>query len=297
MRNLSIRCLLLVFALQGCAAGGMPRDRLLEHAETWHYSRNPHHARAQLELMNAMRRISVLSGVHEQAQEDVRPQAAAQLADAYADQGRAYSRMGAALLSFLSYQMAEKLSGGKGEYLADMAIELQLMGETAEAEKLYSQALELQPGKDWIRRSAAFHYLSLAEYAKALALYQPLLADVESPYPRNYLVVSLYLAQRGAGREAEAGAHEKPDAWPAPLLDYMRGTLDAESLLQRLSADPAERQGQLCELYYYLGLWHEIRGARDLARDYYRAATDTHMLAFREYGAAEEGLRRLADWE
>jgi tetratricopeptide (TPR) repeat protein len=111
----------------------------------------------------------------------------------------------------------------------------------------------------------------------------------------TYAALLGYFAARH--RNDDAGAEKfladgakplKPDEWPAPIFEHLRGKRDEAALL-KLAADDDQRT----EARYFLGLAALAQGRKPAAREHFRWAVDRGNKSSREYTFAEAELKRL----
>ncbi len=116
---------------------------------------------------------------------------------------------------------------------------------------------------------------------------QTALASAPEPYAALWLV--------GFGGPAEALDPFPADAtWPGPLVAFMRGDRDLDSVADAIRGTPREELARRCELLSFAGLCAERDGDRERAATLYRVALDLEQRALVEWQWARD---RLAAWE
>lgn len=137
------------------------------------------------------------------------------------------------------------------------------------------------------------------DYAGANEALAPLLRE-SGAWQRGYPLVLWSLVQRRigkAGDRPDTGGvpreAELPTDWPRPLIDWARGSGDADALLTaaRAGPQPAER---LCEAYYYLGERYAADGDLRRAQDAWRKSVDQGVREFLEDGLSRLRLAQVA---
>jgi lipoprotein NlpI len=91
----------------------------------------------------------------------------------------------------------------------------------------------------------------------------------------------------GAGLETDAKNLKQAD-WPYPVVELFLGRRTAEATLAATSK-PDEK----CEAQFYIGESHLIRGERDRAVEFLKAAVESCPKAFIESRGASAELKRL----
>ena len=113
-------------------------------------------------------------------------------------------------------------------------------------------------------------------------------------YWSGYAVILGHLAAGQAGDEAAAkrfladAAGKLGEAWPLPVVRFLRGDLDEPGLL-KLAVDDDKRTEARC----FLGLHHALKGRPAEALAHYRWVKDHGTPTFVEYGIAVAELDRL----
>ncbi len=110
-----------------------------------------------------------------------------------------------------------------------------------------------------------------------------------------YALIFGHLAARLGGNLAEAGAFlrhgsGKPnaDAWPGPIVRYLRGEIDERALLAAAIDDDKRT-----DVETVLGLEGALKGRTDQALAHFRWVRDHGNPAFPEYTLALNELKRL----
>ncbi|MBV9960246.1 MAG: tetratricopeptide repeat protein, partial [Acidobacteria bacterium] len=195
-----------------------------------------------------------------------------------------------------SYRQAVQLKPELAYLHRQLAFTYAELRRDAEAIESYTQALKLEPRstENYLSRS----YLNLRQargnYAVADALsYLNLEGWREKGSP--YMALVAYL---GCKRERRAADAEKvlanalancdADAWPYPVLRYLKGELTAQQLLAG-----AKDNDQLTEAHAYLGVNLSIGGERDEAVAHLRWVRENGNRRFDEYPLALSELERL----
>jgi tetratricopeptide (TPR) repeat protein len=112
-----------------------------------------------------------------------------------------------------------------------------------------------------------------------------------------HAVIVGHLAARQAGDEAAAkrfledSAGKLNEAWPYPVVQFLRGDIDEAALL-KLATDDDKRAEARC----YLGMDHAIKGRKDEALAHFRWVKEHGTATFMEHDVALAELDRLERW-
>lgn len=168
-------------------------------------------------------------------------------------------------------------------------------GKVDQALDDFNEALRIEPTSvDAYNYRGASRFLNrdpeaIADFRRVIELEQG------SNIFTTYAALLGYFAARrlndDAGAEkflADGAKPLKPDEWPAPLFEYLRGKRDETTLL-KLAVDDDQRT----EARYYLGLAALAQGRMPAAREHFRWAVDSGSKSSREYTFAEAELKRL----
>jgi lipoprotein NlpI len=119
----------------------------------------------------------------------------------------------------------------------------------------------------------------------------------------GYAILWLYIARsRVAGREApvlrERRASLDPAKWPTPIIRALLGEVSPAAVTRdggmQAGWSEADNAAALrCELEFFLGQQHLIRGERDKAAARFEAAIATGIVEYIEYRAAQYELKRI----
>lgn len=125
-----------------------------------------------------------------------------------------------------------------------------------------------------------------------------------SDYVRHHARCYLWLAQRRAGMRnpelpplpsdpKDPGASQGK-AWPAPILDTLRGQRSEEALVQVIREDGvSDAREWLTEALFYVGELKLAESDPEAARRYFASVINLKMLNFVEYGMARAELKKM----
>ncbi|MBF0098185.1 MAG: tetratricopeptide repeat protein [Magnetococcales bacterium] len=166
------------------------------------------------------------------------------------------------------------------------------------------------PGRALFNRGVAHYFLG--EYAAAMNDLEQFSLQYPSERQTPYTVLWLYLARERSGSygryglssscrslwSQEACAHKSGEfahlSWPGPLFALHLEQLSAEEMLARVPRGKTERQGKeyLCDAYFHLGEYYQLRGASSQAREWWQKAIETGMTHLSEYTGSQLGMQR-----
>ncbi len=153
----------------------------------------------------------------------------------------------------------------------------------------YGEAIRIEPNSSVRYRSRGYVYFSLGDFNNAASdlLRANDLAD------NSYTMLWRYLARTRLGQDgtAELGtnaARLKTKDWPYAVIDFYLGKRTMDDV--RTAASSTDER---CEVEFYIGEWHLLRGNSADARTALKAAADTCPQTFIEYDGAVGELKRL----
>jgi lipoprotein NlpI/rhodanese-related sulfurtransferase len=152
------------------------------------------------------------------------------------------------------------------------------------------------------RNRIAYQYRGLAElYSNRAGLaVDDLTTAVKLAPTSHYPVIWLHIARMRAGQgdlqEVAENAQKLDKAkWPWHVVSLFLGSSSSEAV--RAAAKEADnsdtQREQACEADFYLGIYHQERGANDEARRLFESVKEACAGAFLEYSAANHELQRL----
>ena len=140
-------------------------------------------------------------------------------------------------------------------------------GDEAGAMADLDKALELAPLHPGALRLRGRHRFHQGRFDAAARDFEQRLAIEHNPF--DAIWISLARTRAGAdGRAVLEGwlAESRSTDWPAPLMQYLLGTIDRDALFTLATADPAKRAGRECEARFYVAEDLVAKGKRDEGR-------------------------------
>jgi tetratricopeptide (TPR) repeat protein len=134
------------------------------------------------------------------------------------------------------------------------------------------------------------------DYAKAVPAWEACVKDAPEVGNKVACYAWLYPSLRKAGRDAEAARAleaamalgAKPDVAYMNRLMLFQGTLSEEEAAKQMAVSPLQQ----ATTGFTIGLWHELNGRLDAAREYYQKATASEARTAFGHVAASHALGR-----
>jgi tetratricopeptide (TPR) repeat protein len=158
----------------------------------------------------------------------------------------------------------------------------------------YSEAIRLDPKDSWARFSRSVAQMLMRRPESAKGFQEVIDVDGWTGKRTPYAVILGNLAARQAQDEPagkrflEDAAGKLDEAWPYPIVRFLRGEIDEAALLA-LATDHVKRT----EAHCYLGLDLALKGRKDEALAYFRLVRYDENATFIEFTIALAGLDRL----
>lgn len=191
---------------------------------------------------------------------------------------------------------AVALFPGDPHYLTLRGVYRTTAGQPAQGLPDLDEAVRVAPGSLLIRRARGFTLLHLGRFVEAAAdMRLALKAQDYSPFlPLELHVVRM---RTGVDDRIEFGASTErfdPKVWPGPIVAFYRGDLAAEAVIAAADASPsADRTGNLCEAYYFIGQAATAAGELANAKGLFEQAVAICPFDFTEGAGAKAELSRM----
>jgi tetratricopeptide (TPR) repeat protein len=158
------------------------------------------------------------------------------------------------------------------------------------------KAASMKQGDYQIDYHLGLAYFIRGEFTKAVPVWQACVKDAPEPGNKIACYAWLYPSLRKAGRDAEAAEaldaalaiDVKPDVAYMNRLMLFKGTLSEEEAVKQMDANPLQQ----ATVGFSIGLWHELNGRADKARQYYEKATASDARTAFGHVAATNALTR-----
>lgn len=165
----------------------------------------------------------------------------------------------------------------------------------------FNKAIQLASDRAYPYYSRGHLNYYQGRYAEARSDFESgisLAAPADEPYGILWLFLTLTKEgdTNGGTMLRDYLARQESRAWPMPLLQMFTGELPASNILKAASADDAQKdREQKCEANFYLGLWYQFRGERQLSREALQRAVGSKVIKFIEYQFGRVELERLGN--
>ena len=158
------------------------------------------------------------------------------------------------------------------------------------------KAASMKQGDYQIDYHLGLAYFIKGDYSKAIPVWQACVNDAPEVGNKLACYAWLYPSLRKAGRDAEAAQAldaalnlgAKPDAAYMNRLMLFKGTLSEEEVLKQMDVDALQQ----ATVGFSIGLWHDLNGRADKAREYYEKAAASDARTAFGYVAASNALSR-----
>jgi uncharacterized protein YjbI with pentapeptide repeats/tetratricopeptide (TPR) repeat protein len=206
---------------------------------------------------------------------------------ALVSRGNAYSRMGNVNRALPDYEQALKINRTSAYAFVSRANALRMAGQDERAAADYDRGQQLDPKDYFVYVFRGDAYWARGKYPQAKADYAE---AMKSGAHQPFVVLRAYLARLQSG-DSDADSFLKSSAtglrssrWPFPLIEVFSGSRSAGSVLTSAG------KSDLCEARFFIGLWHSLKGDRDLGRTELKAVVDTCRTSSLEYVSAKAEL-------
>lgn len=219
--------------------------------------------------------------------------------DLFVQRAEIEQRLGLRFLAMLNLMAAIRTNSENALAYLQMAGLLADEGRFLEAYDAYDAAIELSPKHDnvYLYRSIALYYGQRVKMA-----YEDLKNFYMNARRDPYAILWLYILEhelQGA-QEAQANLQERyrfiPHDNNSTFTRVIRVILGLETeknlwLEVSMSAHDLPAVESLCELYFFLGKYHQLLGHKEMAQDYFMLSMQTNVVYFVEYACAKQELR------
>ncbi len=172
------------------------------------------------------------------------------------------------------------------------------LGRIAEARTALERGLAIDPEDQNLANTRARIDFLEERWADATAQFRLAIAVEPTGELADYYECFFWLAQRRAGvRTPETPLRDvRPAAWPAPILDMLKGRLTEAQLVEAIRKDATDARRQwLTEALYYVGELRLAEGDVETARRHFAAVVNLKITNYIEYGMARAELTRLRE--
>lgn len=223
----------------------------------------------------------------------------AQRAEFYYQRGTYYDKVGLRTLAFFDFRHALKLKPDLVEAYNFIGIHYTQQQQFTQAFDAFDSVLELAPEHEYayLNRGIALYFADRPQLATN-DLYAFWQKEPQDPYR----VIWLFFAEldtnaNNAVTNLRIRRQQVPNnIWGVHIIDLFLGRIPEDYLLQliaRNTENKKELAEKLCEAYFYLGKYNDIRGISDVAEHYFRMALATNVYEFVEHRYAKLELELM----
>lgn len=251
-------------------------------------------------------------------------------ADSYLYLGKLAAESENFLSATKNVEKAIKIDPSNYDYWIDLGQYLRSQGKFADAEKAWTKAIELDPDYFLAYTYRAGLYDEQNKIKEALSDYRNIVRtnpqyyfayeemgilefhlkewenarndfikanSYRSDWSYQLMIIATYIAQKNL-IEAKKAAQQYMKLMPDKKsnecmmmrLFHDQGTVNAENMLSR-NIEKEDNKNKKGKLWYYLGLYNELRGSAQVSQAYYDKVTAMQTPMFFEYRLAEWGIQ------
>lgn len=228
-----------------------------------------------------------------------------QRAELLYQRGAWYDTVGLQWLAYHDFNTAIKLKPDMAEAHNYLGIHHTQNGDFLLAYESFDSTLDIDPSHDFafLNRGIALYYAGKPKLA---------IDDLQKFYQKKandpYRALWIYIAEREVDEEAAklnlrtALTLLDPQNWATYIVKMYLGDISEQDLLNTLLIDLESNQKlneRLCEAYFYLGKYHNSRGDKGKASNYFKIAlsTDIYQYVEHRYSRLELSLLRQTAFE
>jgi len=224
-----------------------------------------------------------------------------QRAQLYYDRGVIYDSVGLRSLARLDFNRALRLKPNLVNAYNFIGIHYTQMQEYMQAYDAFDSALDLSPEHEYayLNRGIALYYGGRPELAlDDLDVYHQRQKD--DPYP----VLWMYLAEYGVNSDAanialkERSKNIYDKTWAKQVIRLYLGEINQGDFIARLTDGVKSNKAltdRLCEAYFYLGKYNQIKGRQSIAANFFKLALGTNVYEFVEHRYAKLELTLMRE--
>ncbi|RUO80441.1 lipoprotein NlpI [Idiomarina tyrosinivorans] len=216
----------------------------------------------------------------------------------YYRRGALYDAMGLRTLARIDFNRALEYRPRLADAYNFLGIQYTEMQEFQYAYEAFDSAIELNPEHQY-----AYLNRGLAEYydQRIDLSHQDLLRHYKAQKQDPYRLIWLYLVEveqdpKGAAKKLRQRQQQLAgDDWSNSLVELFLGDISEAKFLQGLTANLHEEETlteRLCEAYFYLGKYQQLRHNWRQAINYFKLALTTNVYEFVEHRFASVELQR-----
>ncbi|MFL5618706.1 MAG: tetratricopeptide repeat protein [Gemmatimonadaceae bacterium] len=214
---------------------------------------------------------------------------------AWRQRALAYRSKGDYERALADFEQAILLAPSDARLYTDRGVTYELLGDFASAIRDFNRAIAFKPNHAPAIESRGRTYFYLGNFAQAAAdLQRGLALDSADVYGALWLHLARQrLRQDDSEDFAAHAALADSTRWPAPIVRYMLGGLNADSLRALAATAELNGQSQRCVVSFYLGEEALLSGETSSAGGLFDETRTTCPKELSEHRAAVAELRRM----
>lgn len=217
----------------------------------------------------------------------------AQRAELYYDRGVVYDSVGLRSLARLDFNRALRLKPDFVDAYNFLGIHFTQLQEFNQAYEAFDSAIDLAPEHEYayLNRGIALYYGGRAELS---------IDDFSTFQQRKsndpYRILWMYLAESAANNlDAQtslklAADQVEESVWAKNIIELYLGEITEQEFISQLSIGVNSNKAlseRLCEAYFYLGKYYQLKDNNELAANFFKLALSTNVYEFVEHRYAK----------
>ncbi|AOW78140.1 lipoprotein NlpI [Colwellia sp. PAMC 20917] len=217
----------------------------------------------------------------------------AQRAELYYDRGVVYDSVGLRSLARLDFNRALRLKPDFVDAYNFLGIHFTQLQEFNQAYEAFDSAIDLAPEHEYayLNRGIALYYGGRAELS---------IDDFSTFQQRKtndpYRILWMYLAESAANNlNAQtslklAAEQVEESVWAKNIIQLYLGEITEQEFISQLSIGVNSNKAlseRLCEAYFYLGKYYQLKDNNELAANFFKLALSTNVYEFVEHRYAK----------
>jgi lipoprotein NlpI len=217
----------------------------------------------------------------------------AQRAELYYDRGVVYDSVGLRSLARLDFNRALRLKPDFVDAYNFLGIHFTQLQEFNQAYEAFDSAIDLAPEHEYayLNRGIALYYGGRAELS---------IDDFSTFQQRKsndpYRILWMYLAESAANNlDAQtslklAAEQVEESVWAKNIIELYLGEITEQEFISQLSIGVNSNKAlseRLCEAYFYLGKYYQLKDNNELAANFFKLALSTNVYEFVEHRYAK----------
>lgn len=215
--------------------------------------------------------------------------------------GMHYDRLGLPSLAQFDFEQAVKYKPDMAEAYNSIGIYHTQKMDFIQAYEAFDSSLDINPNLEFafLNRGIALYYGGRPDLAiKDLGEFYK--KDVADPYRAlwRYIAETEVDDVKALANLRDIRASLDSDKWATSLVDLYLGDITENAFLSKMAVGVKSRQqltDRLCEAYFYLGKFHNSRGNKGVASNYFKLALSTNVYEYVEHRYARVELNLLRE--